>query len=115
MGRGGKRSGLPCLGQPGLWRGGSGVWQQARATNLQPFDGGAERVPTGHTRAVSRLTPCSGVWAGLKGQHIPEVCGSANKSPPQFPGAAFSGALGGKLLWPGEQAQKVPTAQAPGF
>lgn len=33
---------------------GSGVWQQARAANLQPFDGEAERVPTGHTqRAVS--------------------------------------------------------------
>lgn len=27
---------------------GSGAWQQAGATTLLPFDGEAERVPTGH-------------------------------------------------------------------
>lgn len=32
------------------------------------------------------LTPCVGIRAGLKGQHIPEVWG-ANKSPHMLPGA----------------------------
>ena len=55
------------------------------------------------------LTPCTGIQAGLKGQHIPEVWGNKQVTPTVPWGHPFSGALGGCSSGPGNRPRKVPS------